>query len=63
VIFVIHPVFHVMTAALPSPPSESLASATPSPDRVVSKGYPAVSFTFHTTSKAAAKLAMLVNSM
>src|SRR5450759_226747 len=67
VIFVVHPVFHVITAALPSSfqvpviPSARVAFATPSLDKVISKGCPAVSFTFHTPSNAlAARLARLV---
>jgi Transposase domain (DUF772) len=67
VIFVVHPVFHVITAALPSSfqvpviPSPRVAFATPPLDKVISKGCPAVSFTFHTPSNAlAARLARLV---
>jgi hypothetical protein len=59
VIFVVHPVFHVITAALPSSfqvpviPSPLVAFATPPLDKVTSKGRPAVSLTFHTPSNAA----------
>jgi hypothetical protein len=67
VIFVVHPVFHVITAALPSSfqvpviPSPLVAFATPPLDNVISKGRPAVSLTFHTPSNAlAARLVRLV---
>jgi hypothetical protein len=67
VIFVVQPVSHVITALLPSSfqlptiPSPRLAFAAPSPDSVISKGYPAVSFTFHVPMKSlAARLAKLV---
>jgi hypothetical protein len=67
VIFVVHPVFHVITAVLPSSfqvpviPSPRVAFAAPSLDRVISKGCPDVSFTFHTPSNAlAARVARLV---
>jgi hypothetical protein len=67
VIFVVHPVFHVITAALPSSfqvpviPSPRVAFATPPLDKVISNGYPAVSFTFHTPSNAlSARLARVV---
>ena len=60
VILVVHPVFQVITAALPSSfqvpviPSPLVAFATPPPDNVISKGRPAVSLTFHTPSNALA---------
>jgi hypothetical protein len=67
VIFVVHPVFHLITAALPSSfqvpviPLPRVAFATPLLDKVISKGRPAVSLTFHTPSNAlAARLAKLV---
>ena len=64
VILVVHPVFQVIMAALPSSfqvpviPSPLVAFATPPLDNVISKGRPAVSLTFHTPSNAlAARLA------
>jgi hypothetical protein len=67
VIFVVHPVLHLITAASPSSfqvpviPSPRVAFATPPLDKVISKGRPAESLTFHTPSNAlAAKLARLV---
>jgi integrase len=57
VIFVVQPVFQVITAELPSSfqvpviPSPRVAFAAPSLDSVISNGCPAVSFTFHTPSK------------
>jgi hypothetical protein len=60
VIFVVQPVFQVITAELPSSfqvpviPSPRVAFAAPSLDSVISNGCPAVSFTFHTPSKALA---------
>ena len=67
VILVVHPVFQVIMAALPSSfqvpviPSPLVAFATPPLDNVISKGRPAVSLTFHTPSNAlAARLARLV---
>src|SRR5215472_8025404 len=69
VIFVVQPVFQVMTAELPSSfqvpviPSPRVAFAAPSLDSVISNGCPAVSFTFHTPSKApAASTAKLVTT-
>ncbi|HAN63709.1 MAG TPA: hypothetical protein DCQ79_07580 [Rhizobiales bacterium] len=66
-IFVVQPVFHVITADLPSSfqvptmPSPRLAFAFPSPDSVISKSCPVVSFTFHTPSNAlAARLLTVV---
>ena len=56
VILVVHPVFQVITAALPSSfqvpviPSPLVAFATAPLDKVISKGRPAVSLTFHTPS-------------
>src|SRR6516162_9355046 len=58
VIFVVQPVFQVITAELPSSfqvpviPSPRVAFAAPPLDSVISNGYPAVSFTFHTPSNA-----------
>src|SRR6516164_6286130 len=69
VIFVVQPVFQVITAELPSSfqvpviPSPRVAFAAPSLDSVISNGCPAVSFTFHTPSKAlAASAAKLVTT-
>jgi hypothetical protein len=69
VIFVVQPVFQVITAELPSSfqvpviPSPRVAFAAPSLDSVISNGCPAVSFTFHTPSKAlAARAAKLVTT-
>src|SRR5215470_4771970 len=56
VIFVVQPVFQVITAELPSSfqvpviPSPRVAFAAPPLDSVISNGCPAVSFTFHTPS-------------
>src|SRR6516165_4598483 len=56
VIFVVQPVFQVITAELPSSfqvpviPSPRVAFADPPFDSVISNGCPAVSFTFHTPS-------------
>src|SRR6516164_6516473 len=58
VIFVVQPVFQVITAELPSSshvpviPSPRVAFAAPPLDSAISNGYPAVSFTFHTPSNA-----------
>src|SRR6516165_1831587 len=58
VIFVVQPVFQVITAELPSSfqipviPSPRVAFAAPPLESVISNGCPAVSFTFHTPSKA-----------
>src|SRR6516162_4028532 len=58
VIFVVQPVFQVITAELPSSfqvpviPSPRVAFAAPPLDSVISNGCPAVSFTFHTPSNA-----------
>src|SRR6516164_777265 len=63
VIFVVQPVFQVITAELPSSfqvpviPSPRVAFAAPPLDSVISNGCPAVSFTFHTPSKAFGKSA------
>jgi hypothetical protein len=54
VIFVVQPVFQVITAELPSSfqvpviPSPRVAFAAPPLDSVISNGCPAVSLTFHT---------------
>ena len=59
VIFVVQPVFQVITAELPSSfqvpviPSPRVAFAAPSLDSVISNGCPAVSLTFHTPLKGA----------
>src|SRR6516165_3284051 len=56
VIFVVQPVFQVITAEFPSSfqvpviPSPRVAFAGPPLDRVILNGCPAVSFTFHTPS-------------
>src|SRR6516165_10856027 len=56
VIFVVQPVFQVITAELPSSfqvpviPSPRVAFAAPPLDSMISNGCPAVSFTFHTPS-------------
>src|SRR6516165_4796124 len=56
VIFVVQPVFQVITAELPSSfqvpviPSPRVAFSAPPLDSVISNGCPAVSFTFHTPS-------------
>src|SRR6516162_8858982 len=58
VIFVVQPVFQVITAESPSSfqvpviPSPRVAFAAPPLDSVISNGCPAVSFTFHTPSNA-----------
>src|SRR6516225_6229082 len=58
VIFVVQPVFQMITAELPSSfqvpviPSPRVAFAAPPLDSVISNGCPAVSFTFHTPSNA-----------
>src|SRR5690242_18923595 len=69
VIFVVQPVFQVITAELPSSfqvpviPSPRVAFAAPPLDSVISNGCPAVSLTFHTPSKAlAARAAKLVTA-
>jgi MFS family permease len=60
VIVVVQPVVQVITAESPSSfhvpfiPSPRVAFATPPLDSVISNGCPAVSFTFHTPSKALA---------
>src|SRR6266496_3399427 len=54
------PIIHVITAVLPSSfqvpviPSPRVAFAAPSLDKVISKGCPDVSLTFHTPSNALA---------
>ena len=68
--YIFPPVLHEITAALPTSfhvptiPSPRLAVALPLPDKVISKGFPAVSVTFHLPSNwLAAKQGTPVVSM